>query len=105
MRTQTFYSVIASGGTVGGSVGIIGARSATLFISTVTSAELRLQGSVDGTSFAPIQSSTQSLWLRRTSVGSFAVALDDEALAFAYLKPVFSVAQTDNRTITFGVKL
>lgn len=102
-RFETYYSTIASGATLGSAVGIIGARSVAVFIPTVTSGDFRLQGSHNGTNFAPTV--TQSgRFARPTSVGSFCLGLPDDQVVFAYIKPETSVAQTDNRTLTFVVK-
>lgn len=104
MRTTTFYSVVASGASVGAAVGIIGAKSVGVFVPTVTSADLRLQGSPDGVGFAPTYSNTGSRFATYAGVGSVALAIAEHQLAFSYIKPDFGVAQTDNRTLTFHVK-
>lgn len=103
MGSKVFYSVIASGAQLGSAVGIAEAVAVSFHIPTVTSGDFGLYGSFDGTSFAPVVT-TSGNWQRPTAAGSVAVALTDEALAYKSIKPLVDVNQAAPRTITIFAK-
>jgi hypothetical protein len=107
------YATIPLSGTVAEPyIDLSGARTAALWIPTITSAQVLLRASFDTTSanFVPVynQNATpiSSRWWVDAAVGSMTVAIDVEyGTPYSFLKLETSVAQAAVRSLAIITKL
>lgn len=109
MRGQNQFALVASGSAVSETIPNNADNINGLWVPTVTSCQLFLQGSFDTTSanFVRIYDWTDptTTWFFPTGVGSNAVPVVAPTIPFPYLRVELSVAQTDPRTIVLHQKL
>ncbi|MCH9050086.1 MAG: hypothetical protein IIA72_03245 [Proteobacteria bacterium] len=109
-QSQKLYAQVASGDTVSEDIALIGARLVGLFVPTVDSCQLFMQGnysprSGSGQYGRVLNPAGSGDFTVEVTVGSLAIALTDPLAPFPRARIELSAAQTDTRTFALAVKV
>ena len=107
-QVQQLFAQVASGDTVTGDIALIGARLVGLFVPTVDSCQMFLQGNhgQNSAEYVRVQNPAGSGdFTVEIGPGSKAISLTDPLAPFPRARVELTVAQTDTRTFALAVKV